>query len=308
MSKTISITIGQYLDSLKEDIIHLDLSYKKLYHIPSLARFTRLRIVHLTGNNLKSLPEIPEGVHTINCGHNQLESIEGLPNSVVYLSALNNNIKHIHHLPTSLKSIDISGNSIHTIDSLPPLLEGLICESNDLDKFPEFPNTLLTIYCSDNPRLTTLPNIPPRLIALSCNRCGLIRLPKLPKSLCTLAVDQNPIGFMENFPIVLGTYGGVVFGNNPYFKMLKHNKPAGLTRSQTHEFYNRKINKLQRARELRHLLRLKDRLRAWLWERVRLPKVERANHPDLLARYRLPENEDNMDEVMNNFGIVNFGC
>ena len=303
---TAPITIGQYLDSLKEDIAHLNLSNKGLSRIPSLARFTELQSVNLTGNKLKNLPELPDGIQTVYCGNNQLESIDGLPDSIREINAGINKITHIHQLPNQLRSLNIHLNCLQKIDALPPLLEYLYCNSNELEQLPELPESLTSLYCADNRKLTRLPKLPSRLLVMCGNRCGLTRLPKLPLSLCVLNVNENPIGYMENFPIILGTSSGVTLGNNPYMDMLTRNKPEGLTVRQTHEFYRTKINKLQRARELMYTLRLKDKLRAWLWVRVRLPKIERANHPDMLLQYIFEHENEDIEEIMDNFGNAYF--
>ena len=44
-------------------------------------------------------------------------------------------------------------------------------------------------------------------------------------------------------------------------------------------------------------LKFKHQFRKWLWERVRLPKIEKFYHPDNLIGY-LKDEETNLDEVL----------
>ena len=273
-------TIEQYLDSLQKNSTYINLSNKGLTYVPSLKRFTHLKDICLDGNNLTHLPEFPEGIIAIMCARNQIESIEGLPDSVRRIFAEHNKIKHIHKLPNDLLSIWVSYNNIQTIDHIPP--------------------SVFQINFGNNPELTRLPELPDSLMYLRCDGCGLTRLPKLPHGLHLLYISNNPIEFIENIPTKIYE---LYCRDVPIIDKLNLYKPEGLPQKQTIFFYSNNINKLQRARELRHTLRLKDKLRAWLWEYVRLPKIERANHPDLLAKYRLPEYEDeDMEEVMSTFG------
>ena len=301
-----TITVTEYLNNLSENVTRINLSNKGLTSIPSLARFTKLKTVELNGNKLTKLPEMPNGVCTIDCVDNNLETLEGLPDSVQNLFASSNNIKIIHKLPTNLRRLHISKNGLQSIAALPPLLSILLCDDNNLTKLPQFPNTLYMLWCFNNRRLKALPEIPGSLRVLFCSRCSIRRIPRLPEALHELICNDNPIMVIENLPTNLRMQS-TNLGNLPILKILNNFKSKKLSKEASIVFYRTHLKTIQRARELRHALKLKDRLRAWLWERVRLPKVERANHPDLLARYRSPENDEDMEEVMENFGIVNFG-
>ena len=296
------ITITDYLNKLPENTTRINLSNKGLTSIPSLARFTKLKYVNLESNKLTTLPEMPNGVCHIVCTSNRLETLEGLPDSVIDLCASGNKIRRITKLPTNLKNLHISGNGLQSIAALPPVLKTLICDGNNLTKLPELPNTLHMLWCFNNKDLNMLPEIPDSLRVLFCSKCSIKRIPRLPDALYELICNDNPITVIENLPTNLRMQS-TNLGNLPILKILNNFKSNKLTKPQSIDFYRNNLTKLQRARELRHALKLKDRLRNWLWFRVRLPKIERANHPDLLARYRLPEYADeDMEEVMENFG------
>ena len=276
-------TIEQYIDTLPNTTTYIDLFNKGLTFIPSLTRFTKLMEIILDRNSLTHLPELPNGVHTIFCDYNKLESIEGLPDSVRFLYVEYNNITHIHKLPNGLRYIRVSYNCLQTIDHLPPLV--------------------YQICCVGNPELNRLPELPNSLLYLICNGCGLTHLPKLPNTLSELSINENPIWFIEHIPDNLCAFSCY---NTPIIHTLNLHKPEGLTIRQTNDFYRTKINKLQRARELHYTLKLKDPLRYWLWVRVRLPKIEQANHPDMLAKHMLENEDKDIEEVMDNFGNAYF--
>ena len=294
--------ITERLNMLPANTTRIVLANKGLTSVPSLARFTKLTYVNLEGNKLTTLPEMPNGICHINCTSNRLETLEGLPDSVKELYVSGNKIRRITKLPTNLNILHISKNLLQSIDALPPVLKVLSCDGNNLTKLPELPNTLNILWCFHNKDLNMLPEIPASLRVLFCSKCSIRRIPRLPDALYELVCNDNPITVIENLPTNLRMQN-TTLGNLPILKTLNNFKSNKLTKNESIDFYRKNLSKLQRARELRHALKLKDRFRNWLWLKVRLPKIERANHPDLLSRYRLPEYADeDMEEVMENFG------
>ncbi len=61
------------------------------------------------------------------------------------------------------------------------------------------------------------------------------------------------------------------------------------------------MNKLHKFRNLYYSLKFKKQFRKWLWERVRLPKIEAHYHPDNLINMLQEDTniDTDIDEVLN---------
>jgi Leucine-rich repeat (LRR) protein len=122
-----------------------------------------------------------------------------------------------------------------------------------------------------NNKLTSLPRLPASLKTLYCENNNLATLPDIPDTVVEINCKGNPI-----------------YDYIPY--------PA--TVEQT--IYT--VKTLNRVAFLIHALKFKKKFRDWLWLRVRLPKIERVNHPDRLREAL--ETSDDLEESIDKFGIV----
>ena len=71
--------IETYLNSLSDDIVCLDISFKDITSLPDLTRFTNLKKLYCYNNQLTSLPDLPPNLQILNCSNNKLTSLPDLP-------------------------------------------------------------------------------------------------------------------------------------------------------------------------------------------------------------------------------------
>lgn len=112
----------------------------------------------LQNENLKDLPNIPEGTKAVYCGYNK--------------------ITHIDRLPDSLTVLDAQSNLLTGLPELPPKLEQLIV--------------------SNNPNIKHLPDLPKTLRILYCNNCGLDELPIIPWELSRIRSGGNNFDYSDD--------------------------------------------------------------------------------------------------------------
>ena len=279
--------------------------------IPSLSKYSNLYFLNLTNNSLTTLPELPPSLSQLVCNNNKLTSLPKLPDGLTLLDVRDNDISVMPVLPSFLTTLLISGNKIRVVENLPNTISRLNVSYNKIEYIRNLPIMLKQFNCSHNNELTHLPKLPEMLNKLQCQYCSLVRLPILPYGIGYVDVCDNPIYIMENLPNLCwreddeNYYDLIEFRytpiyNNLFILNIPYNTGFG---SSYLEQCRARLHKVNRVRELFYALKFKKRFRDWLWLRVRLPKIERVNHPDLLSKYRLPEyEEDDMEEVMENFG------
>lgn len=134
-----------------------------------------LERLYCRGSALHMLPDLPEGLRSIDCSWSSDLSV--LPT-----------------LPQSLKYLRCDRTSVRVLPDLPEGLEVLDCSSTLIAKLPPLPNSLKALYCSFNPLLAELPNLPSNLRTLWIQEHSLRTLPVLPAS-----VDQFVTGYSQAF-------------------------------------------------------------------------------------------------------------
>ena len=164
--------IETYLNSLPDNTTQIDISHKKVYHLPDITRFTLLEILYCDNNYLISLPKLPPNLRLLSCRSNKLQSLPQLPQTLEYLFC--------------------SYNPLTSLPPLPPNLLNLYCDKTGLPSLPLLPSNLLHLYCIGN-KLTYLPTLPPNLQKLYCSHNKLTSIPILPESLNGFAYCFNPI-------------------------------------------------------------------------------------------------------------------
>ncbi len=292
--------------------------------IPSLKHLTNLTHLDLSWNELRELPEMPEGLDWLMCSRNRLSSLQGIPSTVRTVIADQNEIRLVSGLPAGLIKMCLADNRIEHIDSLPPTLqlcyvsynqlkslpalpetvEVVSCMSNHLQQLPvHLPASLQTLLCDNNPRLSVLPDLPGNLIRLSVSGCQISRIPRLPDSLTVLDIRDTPVLHMENIPEYLF---------DPYHMM--DNTPIGewivprlsaealgnLSSFDVLGLYRDNLQKMHRFRELYFALRFKRQFWRWMWNKHRIARIEQAHHPDRL-RERLEQEggeEADLEDVL----------
>lgn len=175
--------IVSYVNSLPNDVFRINVSFKNITFIPDLTRFTNLRELSCSHNNLKHLPKLPDSIILLNCGNNELKSLPSvLPSKLKYLLCNNNKLTHLPTLPNTLINI--------------------YCINNWLSKLPTLPINLTQLYCSRN-FISKLPDLPPNLIELSCENNIIKNIDALPDSLESLYIKNNKLTRLPQFPYSL---------------------------------------------------------------------------------------------------------
>ncbi len=172
------MSIEQYFNNLHSDTEFIFYFDKKAVYIPSIIRFTKLKILVISFNNLTY--------------------ISNLTNTIIDLDIQHNNISDLPtNLPIFLQTFNCQKNKIKILPKLPLTLCELNCAENLLVQLPELPNNLKKLICFSN-ELISLPSLP-KLEFLSCYNNKLTNIPYIPDSLLFLNADNNEISCQHSF-------------------------------------------------------------------------------------------------------------
>jgi len=118
-----------------ENILVLKLDYLDLIDIPDnfLISFEKLKGLECEGNNLKSLPKLPNSLIRLNCSDNNLTELPELPENLQELVCINNNLNFLPDL-SNLKKLSFLSFGRNNIWSLPKLSD-----------------SIREIHCAENP-------------------------------------------------------------------------------------------------------------------------------------------------------------
>jgi hypothetical protein len=135
-------------------------------------RALKTNVLDVRGQQLTSLPPLPQNVTEIICAGNRLRHLPELPSHLVRLVCSNNLLQELPTMPKSLQVLD--------------------CSKNFLEFLPDIQNTMLTtLICSEN-LLKDLPILPTTLRRLSCHTNHIAHLRPMPDSLMILWAQFNP--------------------------------------------------------------------------------------------------------------------
>jgi len=102
--------IETYLNSLPEDILIIDISFKSLKSLPDLTRFKNLKELYCSNNELTLLPTLPQNLEVLGCSNNQLTSLPTLPQKLKELYCSNNQLTSLPTLPQNLEELYCDNN------------------------------------------------------------------------------------------------------------------------------------------------------------------------------------------------------
>jgi Leucine-rich repeat (LRR) protein len=171
-------------------------------------------------------------------------------------------VKCINSLPSDTTEINVSGLGLTVLPDLTRFkrLTRLYCSRNKLTLLPPLNSSLEYLDCSDN-KLTKLPQINSKLKRLDCEHNLLTDLPYL-NNITVLNCSDNP---MPHLPAL-----------NTKLKYINCDLLCCST------IFSDKIAILMKFRFTFYCLKLKNKFKKWLWEKVREPKVMQKFHPDHL--------------------------
>lgn len=142
--------IEVYLNSLPDDTTHINVSRKGLYYLPSLARFTNLRELNCSVNNLTHLPEYSNTVEVLICSFNQLTTLRPFSSNLRKLDCFENKLTSLPPFPVTLVDILCARNNLTRLPSLHEGLKWLYCYSNNLRYLPIIPNSVTQVQFVGN--------------------------------------------------------------------------------------------------------------------------------------------------------------
>ena len=170
-----------------------------------------------------------------------------------------NIVKYINSLPSDTTEINVSNLNLTFLPDLSRFdnLKILVCSNNNLKLLPPLNNSLEYLDCSYN-KLTKLPQFNSTLKRLDCEHNLLTDLPYL-NNITVLNCVNNP---MPRLPAL-----------NRKLTYINCDLLCCFT------IYSNKINILMNFRYTFYCLKLKNKFKKWLWEKVREPKVMAKFHP-----------------------------
>ncbi len=169
-------------------IVRLDLSLQNLRQLPELP--DGLITLLCNGNRLVQLPVLPPSLINLFCSENRLIRLPELPQNLTMLWCYQNRLLRLPELPQGLRELSCGQNRLTRLPALPQGLINLFCSKNRLIQLPALPQDLRELICFEN-RLIQLPDLPPNLITLYCFENFLQELPDLPQSLIYLDCSGN---------------------------------------------------------------------------------------------------------------------
>ena len=142
--------IDDYLGSLPEDILIINVANKGLTYLPDLSRFTKLRRLYCQANKLTSLPKLNESLAILNCSQNLLTSLPELNKNICSLLCHHNYIVQLPKLNEELMELNCSNNKLTSLPKLNTNIVLLYCGYNELISLPEINDKMLQFRCEEN--------------------------------------------------------------------------------------------------------------------------------------------------------------
>jgi len=127
-----------YADKLlhQEFNIHIDMLFMYGLGIDAIPKdfLEKLKVTTFvcSDNQLRELPNIPQGLFDLTCRNNHLRELPNLPTSLEHLNCEGNELEELPKLPKKLKKLDCSKNNLKEIPELPTLIEEINFDNNDI--------------------------------------------------------------------------------------------------------------------------------------------------------------------------------
>ena len=118
--------------------------------------FNDLTYFNCWGQDITSLPDLPNGLKVLRCASNELTSLPELPSGLIWLSCGANQLTSLPELPDELGILSCNQNNLTSLPLLPQNLSvitffenPLECVSNHLPQFPELNSYPICYGCTD---------------------------------------------------------------------------------------------------------------------------------------------------------------
>jgi Leucine-rich repeat (LRR) protein len=268
-------------ENLPSHLEYFFCSHNLLAQLPAVSH-TNLATLDCSANCLRTLPPLPQTLRQLNFKCNQISGTFVVTDNVEVLYCEHNQLTHIvaNSPKCALERLYCNHNQLVFVDKFPQL-SNLICRNNRLTSLPHGMNWLEYVICDHN-QITHLYGME-RVYYLNAGQNPLRAIFGELTRLRTLFIDDTDLftAFANN----KGT--GSADANNAALHQDGHVTP------RVFFHWNAELN---RCRERIFLQKLRKPLRAWLWERVRRPKVERVFHHEMLDLQLLMAVQSGEDE------------
>ena len=136
------------LDNFLSNVEEIYINNKKVIGDLDFLRFTKLKKIYCSNNQITSLINLPKTLVQIICINNNINKLDITKehNKLSVLYCDNNNIQYFDNLPNSLYSLSCSSNNVTTLDMLPSNLKILLCKNNNFIKLDNLPLELYELY------------------------------------------------------------------------------------------------------------------------------------------------------------------
>ena len=204
-------TVESWLNTLPLGVDSINLDRWQLKYLPNLERFTKLKYLKCSYNELTKIDNLPTSLQILECDNNFLNEIElPLQYNLLYLNcSFNRNLNIINNLPESLLYLHCSSCNFDKINNLPKSLVYLNCSHNKFRIINNLPESLLFLDCSFC-GIKKLNNLPIKLLFLICYSDDKVKLDYLPYELFYLKSGINYTQFFRNLPINLRIFYGEI--------------------------------------------------------------------------------------------------
>jgi Leucine-rich repeat (LRR) protein len=307
-----SFNVEEYLNSLPDNIIEIDLSNKGITSIPDLSRFINLQQLDCSYNKLITLPKLNSTLQQLDCSHNDLSSLPELNINLLHLDCSDNNLTSLPELNENLYQLVCSDNNLTSLPRLNKNLLRLNCSNNYLTSLPELNENLWELVCSYN-NITSLPDLK-KLNSLFCSYTEITRLPMLNLELELLyCIGSN----LSELPILNENLKRFDFSETPICDIIFNitindenetyygedgTENGTLVYSLSINITKEKIKRINKFRFLYYSLKFKQKFRDWLWKKVREPQILQHYHPSKLLELLKDKNiNDISEEKLNNW-------
>lgn len=147
----------------------IDISNQGIISISFLHRGSKhvLISIDINGNNVEHDISEPDALY---CYNNLLTSLPDLPEELKVLNCAGNRLALLPNLLQGLTTLDCCENQLTSLPNLPERLEHLYLSRNMLAYLPDLPQSLKILSCNENQLIELPKLLPEKLVGLSCLR------------------------------------------------------------------------------------------------------------------------------------------
>jgi len=146
------------------------------------------------------IPDLPEGLESLDLSWYEGRELTALPSSLRLLSLRWSNVESLDGLGESIISLDLSASAIRSIQRLPSRLRELHFQWSPLIETGTFPSSLAVLDLAGSKNLSKIGSFPPALTGLNVSQTKVGDLKSLPPSIQWLDISNTNIDSWDDLP------------------------------------------------------------------------------------------------------------